>query len=148
MSKMDDAVLQAFLLTIPSMPIEKRVKLFVKTRAAKSAAQKEFDDQKAQFDKIMELCENTMLKEADGQGVTGFTTPWGTTYTAETMKISVADANVFYSFVKDEGDLDFFERRVSSTHVQQYMEQHDGALPPGLNVFRERVMRVRKAGDK
>jgi hypothetical protein len=148
MSKMEDTVLKGFLATIPSMPVEKRVKLYIKTRAAKSAAQKEFDETKAQFEKIMELCENTMLKDADGQGVTGFTTPWGTTYAAETMKISIADDNAFYSFVKGEGDLDFFERRVSSTHVQQYMEQHDGNLPPGLNIFRERVMRVRKAGDK
>ena len=124
------------------------MKLFIRTRAAKSAAQKEFDEQEAQFKQIMEMCENTMLRDADAQGVTGFTTPWGTTYAAETMKLSIADDNAFYSFVKQLGDLDFFERRVSSTHVQKYMEQSGGTLPPGLNVFRERVMRVRKASDK
>lgn len=148
MSKMDEKVLEAFLLTIPSMPIEKRVKLFIKTRAAKSAAKKEFDEQEAQYAKIMERCENSMLKEAGEQGVTGFTTPWGTTYTAEEMKISIADDSAFFGFVKGQGDLDFFERRVSSTHVKQYMELNGGHLPPGLNVFRERVMRVRKASDK
>lgn len=148
MSKMDEKVLEAFLLTIPALPVEKRVKLYIKTRAAKSAAQKEFDEQEAQFKKIMELCENSMLKDADGQGVTGFTTPWGTTYAAETMKLSIADDNAFYSFVKQQGDLDFFERRVSSTHVQKYMEQSGGVLPPGLSAFRERVMRVRKASEK
>jgi hypothetical protein len=148
MSKMDDAMLKAFLLTIPSMPVEKRVKLFIKTRAAKSAAQKDFDEQEAQFKLIMQMCENTMLKDADAQGITGFTTPWGTTYAAETMKISIADDSQFYGFVLAQNDLDFFERRVSSTHVQQYMEQHGGTTPPGLNIFRERVMRVRKAPDK
>lgn len=148
MSKMDGAVLKAFLLTIPSMPVEKRVKLFIKTRAAKSAAAKEFKDQEAQFNEIMEACENSMLADADKQGITGFTTPFGTTYTAEVAKYSIADDSAFYTFVKDAGDLDFLERRVSSTHVAQWMEQNGGVLPPGLNVFRERVMRVRKAGEK
>lgn len=148
MSKMDESELKAFLATIPSMPVEKRVKLFIKTRAAKSAAQKEFDDTKAQFEQIMQVCEGSMLRDADAQGVTGFSTPWGTTYAAETAKYSVADENVFYNFVRSSGDLDFFERRVSSTHVKQWMEQNGGNLPPGLNSFRERVMRVRKAGDK
>lgn len=148
MSKMDDAMLKAFLATIPTMSVEKRVKLFIKTRAAKSAAQKEFDEQEEQFKQIMQACEGSMLRDADAQGVTGFSTPWGTTYAAETAKYSVADENAFYTFVRTSGDLDFFERRVSSTHVQQWMEQNGGNLPPGLNSFRERVMRVRKASDK
>ena len=148
MSKMDDAMLKAFLATIPTMSVEKRVKLFIKTRAAKSAAQKEFDEQEEQFKQIMQACEGSMLRDADAQGVTGFSTPWGTTYAAETAKYSVADENAFYTFVSTSGDLDFFERRVSSTHVQQWMEQNGGNLPPGLNSFRERVMRVRKASDK
>jgi hypothetical protein len=148
MDKIDEAQLKAFLTTIPSMPVEKRVKLFIKTRAAKSAAQKEFDEIETQFKQIMQVCESSMLRDADAQGVTGFSTPWGTTYAAETAKYSVADENAFYNFVRTSGDLDFFERRVSSTHVQQWMEQNGGNLPPGLNSFRERVMRVRKASDK
>jgi hypothetical protein len=145
---MDQKQLEEFLTAIPAMSVEKRVKLFIKTRAAKAAAKKDHDDLEAKFNRIMAACETTMLADADKQGVSGFTTPFGTTYTAETAKYSIADDSVFYNFVRSAGDLDFFERRVSSTHVTQYMEQNGGTLPPGLNVFRERVMRVRKAGGK
>lgn len=140
--------LNKFLAVIPTLSIEKQVKLFIKTRTAKSAAKKVFDTQEAEFNAIQEACENSMLKKADADGVTGFTTPFGTTYTAETTKISIADDAAFFGFVKESGDLDFFERRVSTTHVAEYTRKNDGTVPPGLNIFRERVMRVRKAGDK
>lgn len=140
--------LKKFLAMVPTLPTDKLVKLFIKTRAAKSAAKKVFDAQEAEFKTIMEACENHMLKRADADGVTGFTTPFGTTYTAETAKISIADDAAFFEFVLAQGDLDFFERRVSSTHVTEYMTKNEGAAPPGLNIFREREMRVRKASDK
>lgn len=140
--------LNKFLAIVPTLSIEKQVKLFIKTRTAKSAAKKVFDTQEAEFNAILEACTNNMLRKADADGVTGFTTPFGTTYTAKTAKISIADDSIFFGFVLAQGDLDFFERRVSTTHVDEYMEKHEGTAPPGLNIFRERVMRVRKAGEK
>lgn len=145
---MDEAELVKFLGTIDSMELDKLVKLFVKTRDAKSAAKKNFDAQESQFNQIMERCENLMLAKADESGVTGFNTPFGTTYIAETKKISIADDSAFYAFVTKEQDLDFFERRVSVAHVDAYMKEHEGVLPPGLNLFKERVMRIRKASAK
>lgn len=145
---MDPTELATFIGTVPDMPTDRLVKLFIKMRGAKGAAKKVFDAQAAEFDAIMEACENNMLKRADAEGVTGFTTPFGTTYTAETSRISIADDAAFFGFVLEQGDLDFFERRVSSTHVGNYMKAHEGTSPPGLNIFRERIMRVRKAGEK
>lgn len=145
---MDKEQLDAFLAKIQTLPIDKLVKLFVKTREAKSIATKAADAIEAEYKAIMTACENHMLAAADKAGVEGFKTEYGTTYTAETSRVSIADDKAFFDFVKDQGDLDFFERRVSSTHVANYSKAHDGALPPGLNVFRERVMRVRKAGEK
>lgn len=156
---MEAPQLAEFLAMIPALPAEKMIKLFIKTRAAKAAGQKVWDAQEAEFKKIMEACENNMLALADRQGVTGFTTPFGTTYTAETSKISIADDKAFFDFVRETGDLDFFERRVSSTHVADYLKKLAAEAeqlgtpeivvpPPGLNIFRERVMRVRKATEK
>lgn len=145
---MDTQQLNDFLQNARLLPRDKLVKLFLKTRAAKSAAKKAFDEEAKQYDAIMDTCENTMLASCLSSGETGFTTPFGTTYTAETMKISLADDTAFFGFVKANGDLDFFERRISSKHVQDYMTLNNGAVPPGLSIFREKVMRVRKAGEK
>jgi hypothetical protein len=83
---MNKEELDAFLAFIPGLSVDKMVKLFVKTRAAKAAASKIFDAADAEFKLILETCENHMLSAADKAGVTGFTTPFGTTYTAETSK--------------------------------------------------------------
>lgn len=145
---MDSPSHAQFLAMIPSLSRDKLVKLYVKTRTAKSAAKAAFDEQEAQFKAIMETCENVMLASCDATGDTGFTTPYGTTYQGEVVKVSIGDDAAFFAFVKAQDDLDFLERRVSSTHVQNYMKLHNGTVPPGLNLFRERVMRVRKAAEK
>jgi hypothetical protein len=140
--------LAKFLDTINNFELDKLVKLYVKTRDAKSVAKKAFTEQESQYNQVMDRCENIMLAKADAAGVEGFKTDFGTTYIAETAKISIADDTAFFAFVKDLGDMDFFERRVSSTHVQDWMKESGGMAPPGLNIFRERVMRVRKASEK
>ncbi|HDR9868528.1 TPA: hypothetical protein QDE31_37450 [Burkholderia cenocepacia] len=147
---MDNNQLAAFLASLADMPVEKLVKLYVKTREAKAAATRVFDEQDAQFKAIMETAENYLLAAADREGVEGFRTEYGTTYTAVTHKISIADDTAFETFLRaQENPFLFFERRVSSKHVKDYMDNSGGAAPPGLNIFPERCMRVRKtAGEK
>ena len=121
----------------------------MKTREAKAAAKREAEEKAAQFDAIMDTAEATMLASCLTSGETGFTTPFGTTYIQETVKISLADDEAFFKFVRETGDLDMFERRVGAKHVQDYMKLNGGTTPPGLSIFRENVLRVRKAsGEK
>lgn len=140
--------LQEFIAKIPELTVDKQIKLYVKAREAKSKAARAADLEAAQFDQIMKTAQNFMLRNAQQQGVEGFKSEWGTTYTAETTKISIADDTQFFGFVLDQKDLDFFERRVSSTHVEQFQKANPEVTPPGLNIFREKVMRVRKANEK
>lgn len=144
--------LDAFIASIQSMPVEKMVKLFIKVREASAASTRIYEAEKAQFKAIMDACENHMLAAADTQGVTGFKTEVGTTFAAETAKITIADHTAFSAFLDSlppGGDrYGFFEQRVSSRRVEEYMKQSGGTAPAGLNIFRERVMRVRKAGEK
>lgn len=144
----NDLELGDFLTKIQDLSRDKLVKLYVKTREAKATANREAEAVEARFKAIMQGCENAMLLSCSKQGDTGFATEFGTAYQAETMKISIADDAAFFDFVKASGDLDFFERRVAVKHVQEHMAQADGSAPPGLSIFKERVMRVRKAGEK
>jgi hypothetical protein len=140
---------EAFLASIAAMPVEKKVKLYVKTREAKSQGQKAWDVQEAQYKRLMEHIEHMLLKDADEKGVLGFKTEYGTTYTDETVKLSIADDTAFEAFLRtQEHPFLFFERRIAVGHVKNYMTATEGVLPPGLNAFRERVMRIRKATEK
>lgn len=137
---------EALLAEIPNLPVEKLVKLFVKTREAKATLTREYDAKEAELKGIMEACENMMLKKADETGVEGFKTPYGTTFTAVETKITIADHKAFQDFVLTQNDLEFFQARVAQKRVEEYMKQHESETPPpGLNLYRNRVMRVRKA---
>lgn len=148
---MPEEELQQLLAKIATLDVEKRVKLYLTLRGGKSAIKKHMDAVEAQYKLAMETIENHLLADADKAKVTGFKIEGvGTTYTAEEMKVSIADDNAFLPFVISQGveGLGFFERRVSTTHLNEYMKLNGGAVPPGLNLFRERVMRVRKASEK
>jgi hypothetical protein len=149
MAVMTQEALDQFIAKIAAMPTDKKVKLYVKAREAKAALARQFALEEAQFKVIMETAENFMLQDADKAGVTGFKTEYGTTYTAETAKITIADEQQFYDFVLQAKDLNFFEKRVSSKHVEEFMKNNPSVgSPPGLSLFRERQMRVRKASEK
>lgn len=141
--------LQAALERMKALPIETKVARYIQLRDAKAKHKREFEARAAEFDFLMQGIQNYLLAEADAKGVTGFKCDGvGTTYTAENQRFSIADDAAFRGFVLETADLDFFERRVGSKHVQEWMKENRGILPPGLNVFREREMRVRKAGEK
>lgn len=140
-----DAQLLSFLDSVKSMNPDKLVKLYIKTRESKSNAASAFKAQEAQFNAIMDACENALLAAADKAGVEGFKTEMGTTYVGTEVKYSIADDTAFKAFLETQEDkYGFFERRISSTRMGEYMKQHEDVPPPGLNLFRTRVMRVRK----
>lgn len=141
-----------FLESIMGMTADKLIKLYLKTREAKAQASRAYDEQEAKYKAIMQRVENALLAVADANGVEQVKTELGTAFTAEEKKISIADDTAFEAFLNtlpDDGDrYGFFERRVSSRRVEDYMKKHEGAIPPGLNVFRNRTMRVRKSSGK
>lgn len=148
---MPEEELTKLLAKVGTLSVEEKVKLYLKLRQGKSAIKKHLDAVEGQYKLVMETIENHLLAAADKQDVTGFQIKGvGTTYTAEEMKVSIADDNAFLPFVISQGvdGLGFFERRVSTNFLKEHMKLHNGAAPPGLNIFRERVMRIRKAGEK
>lgn len=151
LSLMGEAALTEFMKKLPAADVEKLMRLYLNLRTQKAAIKKHADAVDAEFKLLMETIENHMLAKADAAGVTGFNIKEvGTSYTAEEKKVSIADDAAFYPFVASLGvdGLEFFERRVAVTFVDKWMQANGGTAPPGLNFFRNRVMRVRKANEK
>lgn len=126
------------------LPTQKLVDMYIKIRTAKARASAEAKKTDGEFKSQMEMIENELLARADAEGVNGFKVNGATTFKEEHLKVSIADDSAFFAFVIEQKDLDFFERRVSSTHVKDYMKISDGVPPPGLNLFREFGMTVRQ----
>ena len=127
---------------------DRLVKAFIKIRNTRAERTREFEAEDGEMKASMKLIEVELLSRAQEQGLTGYTVEGvGTTYTSEDMHASIKD-DAFFDFVRETGDLDFFERRITIKHVKEYMAEHDGQLPPGIHVFRELRMRVRTARAK
>lgn len=122
---------------------EALVRVFVRIRDARSSLKEKYEDEDNKLKSDLRAVENELLRRAQEQGVKQFKTDDGTAYIGEEQHVSMADAEVFRSFVEETGDLLFYEQRVSLGHVKEYMDAHDGKLPPGVNFFRENRMRVR-----
>lgn len=146
---MQDDELEAVMAKAGSMTVEKKMRLYLRLREGKAAISKHLKAVEAQYDSLMSVIENQMLAEADRNKVTGFTVAdVGTSYTATIDKYSIADDATFFKFILEQQDCGFLERRVSPTYVKEYMDTNNGMLPPGINKFSERAMRIRKAGAK
>jgi hypothetical protein len=127
---------------------DKLLKAYIKIRDQKTEESRVWGEREAKLNGDLKAIELELLRRSQEEGVTGYKVAGvGTAFQATTTKVSIADDAVFYQFVKDTGDLDFLERRVSSKHVTEYMAANDGRLPPGINTFRELNMRIRR-GDK
>ena len=132
----------------PTVPVDTLVKIFVKIRDAKAAAKKEYEKKAAEFDEKLAMISTELKARAQAQGVEGFKTEFGTMFMSETLKVSGSDWAAFGAFLQDHDPLEFMEKRISSTAVKEYMKQNEGQLPPGVSIFKELEVRVRRAGEK
>lgn len=147
----DEIAFDNFVAGIKDLSVDKMHKLYLRTRTARGIATKAYEQQDEKFKRILQAVENHLLAKADTDNVSGYKTDEATSFTAETMKISIADDTAFEAFLNglpEDQRYSFFERRVSSTHVNNWMKANGGVAPAGLNLFRERTMRFRKANDK
>jgi hypothetical protein len=119
------------------------VKMFVRIRDARSALAAKFKEEDEKLKESLRIIETELLARAQAEGATGFRTDAGTTYIAEEVHASIASSDDFRAFVISTGNLDFYEQRVSLRMVKEFQARHDGAVPPGIRVFRENRMRVR-----
>jgi hypothetical protein len=127
-----------------AQPIENLVKLYTQVREAKVEIEKETENRLKSYVNLLGILSNEMLARAHEEGVTSFKTPFGTAYTSEQTHASIDDDAAFYAFVRETGDLEFFERKVKVSHVKEYIKG-TGALPPGLSTYRTLTVKVRKS---
>ena len=119
---------------------------YVELRDRRSALKKEFETEDNKLQEAQDKIETYLLHlMREMGGVENIKTAAGTAYKSTRTKASIADRLLVRAFVLETGNLDLLEMRASSTGVKQYMEEHEGALPAGFNVFTEESVNIRRA---
>lgn len=126
------------------MDTAKMVKAFVKLRDARTALKREFEDKDNALKSKQELLESQLLKFLNENEMESVKTPHGTFYRQEELTPTGADWDAFYKWIAQNDAFDALERRIKKTFIKEYMETHSGGIPPGVSVYREYVVRVRR----
>ncbi len=124
--------------------IQRMVKVYVKMRDTRTANKRAFEEADEILKAKMEKIEGQLHKFLLDNQIDSVNTPAGTVYRQEEITPTGSDWAAFYDWVKENDAFDALERRIKKTFVKEYMEQHDGGIPPGVSVYREYVVRIRR----
>lgn len=127
-----------------ALDLGRLTKAHINIRDARAALKKQYDDADVDLKASQERLENAMLDHLNKHGMESVRTEFGTFYKQEDIKPSGSDWQALYDWIKEHDAWDALERRIKKTFVSEYMEAHQGSLPPGVSVHREFVVRVRR----
>src|SRR4051812_29946926 len=122
------------------MNINDVVSMYISLRDQKSQLKAEYEAQVAPVQQQMDKIEAILLAKLDEAGVDSMKCPDGTCYVSVRNTASVADREIFMGHVVENQEYELLEVRASKAAVEQYVEQHQGELPPGINWSSERVV--------
>lgn len=120
-------------------------KAFLNIRNARAGLRHQFEAQDAELAESQRKLNAVMLAHINATGVESVRTASGTFYREKKLKPSGSDWDAFYTWIAEENAFDALERRIKAAFIKQYMDDNDGALPPGVSVHHEYEVRVRKA---
>lgn len=121
------------------------VRAYIKLRDARAALKQTFDAEDKALKANQDRLEAAMLQILHTANAESIATEAGTFYRQEEITPRGDDWDALYKWISDNNAFEALERRIKKTFVREFMDVHDGALPPGVSVYREFVARVRRA---
>lgn len=123
---------------------DKLVKAYVKIREERSKLNQEYDEKDAKLKEQLDLIEHELLEMCKTVGADSLKTQHGTVSRRVSKRFWTSDWHSFHKFVKEHDALDLFERRISQSNMQQFLEENPDVLPQGLNVDSKYTVSVRR----
>lgn len=128
--------------------INQLVKAYRKIRDAIKEAEAEHEEKvsgmKADLDKVGA----ELLKFCNDKDLDSIRTPVGTISRRIQTRYWTTDWEEMHRFVLDNEVPYVLEKRINNNALQQYLEDHPDAFPPGLQVDRKFVIQVRKPTNR
>lgn len=120
------------------------VEEYVLIRDKRKELKKAYEDEDESLDAELTKREIKLLEMLKSVGADSFKTEHGTAYTQDKVRSNCADWPAYWNWIKENDRFDGLEKRVSQGMVSKMIE--DGQeLPPGISIFSEKVVVVRKS---
>lgn len=127
------------------MDYNKVVEAYLNIRDRRAEIKREYEANDDKLKAAQAQLEGVMLKHLNDSGLDSARTAHGTFFRSESLKPSGSDWAAFYQWIGENDAFEALERRIKRDFIKEYMETHDGDLPPGVSVHREYDVRVRRA---
>lgn len=115
------------------MDIDIVVRAYVNCRDSLATERAKFKQVEQEHKVSMDVLEEELMKQATAQGVESFKTQFGTAFVTKKdfIKVENWDAALDYMLANDLRHL--LTKSVAKAAAKEYMDENNGALPPGLN---------------
>lgn len=127
------------------MDVNTLTEKYIAIREKRNELRRTYEEKDSAFKEKLEALEAQMLSFMHKNNMTSVKTEAGTFYRQENVIPSGSDWEALNRWVAENDAFDIYERRLKKTFVREYMDSHEGGLPPGVSVYREYVARVRRS---
>jgi len=125
--------------------VNRLTKAYIKIREARTNLKKDWEAEDEKLKEKLDKIGAALLKFLNETNQNSAKTASGTVYKQEEITPTGSDWSAFYDWVARNNAFDALERRIKKTFISEYMSTHDGAIPPGVSVYREYVARIRRS---
>lgn len=120
------------------------VEHYITLRDHKSKLDAEHKARVAEIDAQMKNAEVFLLNHLNESGLDRVGVGAGTVFVQVKTMPSIKDKSLFLDYIKQSGQVELLQTRVSSTAVKEFMEHNNQQLPPGVEVTTAREVTVRR----
>jgi len=134
---------EAVAASLKAMGIDILIDKYIQMRDAVDEETNKFKSKIKDATDVADLIEAVLMEKMDQTGLQSGSSTSGTAYFADKTMCGVGDWDELLPFIM-QGNPQFLNKAVNKTAVKEYMEENDGALPPGVRWDVERVLQIRK----
>jgi len=124
------------------------IAVYRKLREKRDAAKKEFTEKQRPALNLMDRIENELLGRLIERGAKNVSCPTGTAFMKTDTTFKVEDWDAFLPWAMENEEFGMFMRNVAKDAVTEYVESHDGQLPPGLSMKKDTYVNINSPRGK
>jgi hypothetical protein len=130
--------------TAEPTPADKLVAEYLALRDLKAETTQRHKEELKQTEDQLEKLEAALLGTLQEMGVESFKTPAGTVFTTKRLFASIADKELISDYIRQTGQVELLQSRISTEALKAFMDENNGACPPGVKAAFERTLSVRR----
>lgn len=118
---------------------------YIRLRDAKKMAEEKVQQfMRENFHNRMEAIEATLHHQLNTAKADSIKTAAGTVFKKTETSVTVPDKAAFQRHVIGTEDWDLVDMRANKTAVEEFVNNNDGLLPPGVNMTKTEVVSIRR----